>query len=64
MAKKQNISVGQPYQLLSSGNIHFSSENSIVLKTKGAYISISKDKILVQGDKKVVVNGESVLVDS
>lgn len=34
------------------------------MKTKGAYISISKDKILVQGDKMVTVNGEKVLLKS
>lgn len=64
VVKQQNIGVGQSYQLLSNGNIHFSSENSIVLKTKGGEISISKNKILVQGDNMVAVNGENVLLKS
>lgn len=64
MVKQQNVNVGQSYQLLSNGNIHFDSKTSIILKTQGAYISISKDKILVQGDKMVTLNGENVLFEN
>ncbi|MGX2951668.1 hypothetical protein ACWIUA_12350, partial [Ursidibacter sp. B-7004-1] len=61
--KQQMVEVGEIYKLLVNGNISVYAERSIILKTQGAYISISNDKILIQGDKIVTLNGESVSLD-
>ncbi|MFZ7148660.1 bacteriophage T4 gp5 trimerization domain-containing protein, partial [Avibacterium avium] len=61
--KELSIDVGNMYQIFVDGNITFTSESEILLKTNGSFIKISNSQVNVKGEKEVSANGEQVFLN-
>ncbi|MFZ7238761.1 hypothetical protein ACLSYZ_07800, partial [Avibacterium avium] len=61
--KELSIDVGNMYQIFVDGNITFTSESEILLKTNGSFIKISNRQVNVKGEKEVSANGEQVFLN-
>ncbi|WP_425272392.1 bacteriophage T4 gp5 trimerisation domain-containing protein, partial [Rodentibacter rarus] len=61
--KELSIDVGNMYQIFVDGNITFTSESEILLKTNGSFIKIGNSQVNIKGEKEISANGEQIFLN-